>query len=77
MEIEIGKEQDKPLEAWIPDHSNITKKSLVTKLLVVGKYSTSASSILFILLPEKKVVPLIVLLAFFIYFGVAASFYFD
>ena len=42
LEIEIGKEQDKPLEAWIPDHSNITKKSLVTKLLVVGKYSPSA-----------------------------------
>ena len=76
LEIEVGFGQDKPLEAWIPDHSNSTKTSLVTKLLVVGKYSPSAS-ISFILLPEKKVVPLMVLLAFFIYFGVAASFYID
>ena len=43
LEMEVGIEQDKPLEAWIPDHSNSTKTSLVRKLLVVGKYSTAAS----------------------------------
>ena len=43
LEIEVGFGQDKPLEAWIPDHSSSTKTSLATKLLVVGKFLTSPS----------------------------------
>ena len=40
-------------------------------------YSYNSVSMYHILPPEKKVVPLAVLLAFVIYFSVAVSFYFE
>jgi len=51
----------KPKEAWTMATVKRSKTSLVPVLAVI----------------EKKVVPMIVLFAFFVYFGIAATFYFD
>ena len=43
IHLDLENEQDKPLEASTPDQSKSTKTSLLTQLIVVGKYLTSAS----------------------------------
>ena len=70
-------EMDALREAWTLGQPYRTKSSFVSKLLVIGEYLINIDLTKLYLLPEKRVVPLTVLFAFFIYFGVAASFYFE
>ena len=67
-------------EAW-----NVNKKrsnvAYVPILMVIGKFHLSLVLIVKLLLTllcsEKKALPLMVLGAFLVYFGIAASFYFE
>ena len=54
LENEGGIEPDKPLEASNPDQSKSTKTSLLTQLVVVGKYLTSASIYEFITIISRE-----------------------
>ena len=72
-------DEAKPKEVWTMAKMNRSKTSFMAMLAVIGRFVmlrnldlTKINS-----LSEKKVMPMIVLFAFFIYFGIAATFYFE
>ena len=88
-EEELDKEEDKETKdtiseeenksetkkAWKPLQEKQSKVDYVSMLRVVGKTHSWCKSDHYP--SEKKVMPLAVLVAFIIYFGIAATFYFE
>ena len=69
-------DEDKTKEAWTMAKMSRSKTSFAPMLAVIGKFCWETwREIDFF--SEKKVVPMSVLSAFFVYFGIAAAFYFE
>ena len=75
LQIELQDEPN-PREAWKSIQMKHSRTSIVSMLLAIGKSSFTETVKPRYIFSEKKVMPLMVLSAFLIYFGIAASFFF-
>ena len=64
-------------EAWQVPMEKRPNKTYVSILVTVGKFIRKLVHNRLLLSAEKKVLPLVVLAAFFVYSGVSAIYYFD
>ena len=78
--LRLENEEDVQLEtkeAWIDLQEKRNKVTFLPMLLTMGKFHSKYKSQVVNLSPEEKVLPLTVVISFIVYFGIAASFYFE